>query len=259
MPQSLPSIDPAAPRFSSPAEAEAAHKAALSQLAASGPTVYILRGISGSGKSTVTAAIAASLPPGTRYVVCSADNYFIGPDDVYRFDSKLLSSAHEYCRRTFDAALIDRVPVIIVDNTHAQQWEYAPYVAGTAAFNDAVRFGRIAGVPWSVATGTASFGGRGALTPHSNSGISSAGYSSNSSGGGWAAAGFTTADQWHASTAASGKTRDPYVVNAVFSGAARDFAPAPAAIAVPASVAPWARPGTSTAVVHGAGAAVTSS
>jgi hypothetical protein len=151
-PPPVPTRDPVAPRFASAADAAAGHRAALASLAPRAPTVFILRGVSGSGKSTLTAAIVGSLPAGVRHAICSADAYFVSPaDGCYRFDASRLKEAHEACRRAYDAALMDRVPVVIVDNTNTEQWQYAPYVAGARSFNDAVRAGRVAGVRWATA------------------------------------------------------------------------------------------------------------
>ena len=43
--------------------------------------MLVMRGLSGSGKSTAVDAIRAAFP---RCVVCSADDYFLGQDGVYR-------------------------------------------------------------------------------------------------------------------------------------------------------------------------------
>lgn len=210
-----------APHFASPADAEAAYHAALANLSPpAGPTVYILRGPSGSGKSSITKAIVDSLPNGTRTAVCSADAYFIDPrDGMYKFNREHLTEAHQSCRVAFDDALRQRVPVIIVDNTHTQRWEYAPFVAGVVGFNDAVSQGRIAGVSLDAAgsrpsrvSSDSSFPGTQPVSGWESAHSSAASSTKGTSGsGGWAAAGFVASDQWHARSAQS-----PAAVDQVF-------------------------------------------
>jgi uridine kinase len=84
-------------------------------------TVIFLRGISGSGKSTIASSLSQLL--GTKNTaVCSADNYFI-EDGIYRFESSKLSEAHEACARALKSALaFSNIRYIIVDNTHTRMW-----------------------------------------------------------------------------------------------------------------------------------------
>ena len=110
------------------------------------PAVIILRGISGSGKSSIAkhyqslalasepaAALSSSsssspaLPASTRSLVCSADSFFLR-NHRYVFDSKLLSQAHSACLASFLALLASHSPYAIVDNTNVQRWEYDNYV-----------------------------------------------------------------------------------------------------------------------------------
>lgn len=82
----------------------------------------IMRGISGSGKSTYTRKNF----PGA--LVCSADQEFIGPDGVYIFDPKKLGEAHLGCWRKTHEALMRGEELVVVDNTNTQLWEMSPYV-----------------------------------------------------------------------------------------------------------------------------------
>jgi predicted kinase len=86
--------------------------------------LIILRGLPGSGKSTVAKELQGGVP--TR-VICSADDFFVH-DGVYKFDAKLLRAAHEYCRNKAFAAMISRMSVVIIDNTNTQKWEYKDYI-----------------------------------------------------------------------------------------------------------------------------------
>lgn len=90
--------------------------------------VKILRGISGSGKST----FATSIP---NAAICSADDYFTA-GNVYAFDAKKLPEAHAQCLRRFlwlvQNAEIDHT--IVVDNTNTTVEEIAPYYALAEAY-----------------------------------------------------------------------------------------------------------------------------
>lgn len=57
------------------------------------PTLYLVRGVSGAGKSTFARILADSL----RISYCEADQYFM-KDGVYNFDPLHLPSAHSDCR-----------------------------------------------------------------------------------------------------------------------------------------------------------------
>ena len=109
------------------------------------PAVIILRGISGSGKSSLakhfqSLALASHPPPSpsppssfalhpsplpTR-LICSADAFFIHRG-VYRFDSKLLSAAHAHCFAHFLSLVAARAPYVIVDNTNVERWQWTNY------------------------------------------------------------------------------------------------------------------------------------
>ena len=87
--------------------------------------VIIMQGLSGSGK---THWANTNHPNAT---VVSADDYFsINIDsktEGYRFDPKLLGKAHAACLRKFINALDRGDPVIIVDNTNTEKWEWYNY------------------------------------------------------------------------------------------------------------------------------------
>lgn len=93
-------------------------------------TLIVLRGISGSGKSTFTNMVKKSFP---NLVHCSADFYFEGPGG-YKFDASKLSEAHGQCFRTAIHAMIERASMVVVDNTNTTLIELAPYVQAGKAF-----------------------------------------------------------------------------------------------------------------------------
>ena len=94
-------------------------------------TVYVLRGLPGSGKSTYTKVLGA-----TRKF--SADDFFL-KDGVYQFDPNYLPQAHAYCLRSYtnwvrDPEVRDFGEVIAIDNTNISVAEVAPYAALALAY-----------------------------------------------------------------------------------------------------------------------------
>jgi len=81
--------------------------------------LVILRGVSGSGKSTV-----AELWPSA--IVCCADDYHM-VDGEYKFDAKNLGRAHEACREKCEDAMFWKDELIVIANTNTQPKEFAAY------------------------------------------------------------------------------------------------------------------------------------
>lgn len=87
-------------------------------------TVIILRGASGSGKSTWTAKHAAS------GVVCSADTFMHNPKTgAYEFSPAKLGWAHKSCLAKFEDAVKRGEELVVVDNTNIKPAWYKDYVA----------------------------------------------------------------------------------------------------------------------------------
>lgn len=82
------------------------------------PTLLLLRGLPGSGKTT----LAALLDP--HYI--EADHYFIRPDG-YVFDPSMLPDAHRWAQARARQRLAAGDPLVIVSNTFSRQWEMDPY------------------------------------------------------------------------------------------------------------------------------------
>ena len=96
--------------------------------------VFVMRGLSGSGKSTVVESITRVFP---EAVVCSADHFFVElGNGVYQFDASRLKDAHADSQRRFQSAMDRRVKTIVVDNTNVMRWEMNSYVnaAGKHAY-----------------------------------------------------------------------------------------------------------------------------
>ena len=82
------------------------------------PTLTIVRGIPGSGKSTY--AISKD-----GYHI-ESDMFFI-KDGVYSFDGQKIAQAHQWCREK-TCQLLDEGQDVIVSNTFTQIWEMKPYL-----------------------------------------------------------------------------------------------------------------------------------
>ncbi len=94
----------------------------LYENAATERSVVLLRGVSGSGKSTVANLFAEPK------VVVSADAYF-EKNGGYDFDPSKLGHAHNECKNNFECALRDpSIKNIIVSNTNTKPSDYQYYI-----------------------------------------------------------------------------------------------------------------------------------
>lgn len=90
----------------------------------------ILRGLSGSGKSTWAKKLADAQ---FNSVICSADDYFVRPSGHYFWDGTKLAEAHAACKLRFEQALEDKAPLILLDNTNVKTCDWWPYVEAARA------------------------------------------------------------------------------------------------------------------------------
>ena len=86
-------------------------------------TLYIVRGLPGSGKSTFAKSIGG--------IHIEADQFFM-ENGKYNFDITKIKLAHKYCQNQTEAWMkTDGVQVdntkIVVSNTFTQEWEMEPY------------------------------------------------------------------------------------------------------------------------------------
>ena len=86
-------------------------------------TLYIVRGVPGSGKSTFAKSLG-----GTHF---EADMFFM-KDGEYKFDMSKIKEAHNWCQDSVNTAMIMNNTAglnetIVVSNTFTQEWEMMPY------------------------------------------------------------------------------------------------------------------------------------
>lgn len=89
-------------------------------------TLYLIRGIPGSGKTTKANEMIAENPNLKNF---EADQFFVKGGE-YKFNPKFLKAAHEWCQDQTRNALKDGHSVI-VSNTFTRLWEMDVYVAMT--------------------------------------------------------------------------------------------------------------------------------
>ena len=83
-------------------------------------TLYIVRGVPGSGKSTFAQSLDCP--------VFEADQYFIDSEaGEYKFDGSKIKLAHNWCKLRVEHSMEDDSQKIAVSNTFTQEWEMDAY------------------------------------------------------------------------------------------------------------------------------------
>ena len=83
-------------------------------------TLYIVRGVPGSGKSTFAQSLDCP--------VFEADQYFIDSETgEYKFDGSKIKLAHNWCKLRVEQSMEDESQKIAVSNTFTQEWEMDAY------------------------------------------------------------------------------------------------------------------------------------
>ena len=83
--------------------------------------LILIRGVPGSGKTTLAKQYAAE---GFQHF--EADDYFTHPSDGYRFDRDELKNAHQWCQACTRRAIRLGLDVVVA-NTFTRRWEMEPY------------------------------------------------------------------------------------------------------------------------------------
>ena len=82
-------------------------------------TLYIVRGLPGSGKSSLAKKVTE--------LVYSADDFFTNKKGEYNFNAKLLGKAHEWCWGKVRDAMFIGANAVAVANTLTQAWQAEKY------------------------------------------------------------------------------------------------------------------------------------
>lgn len=81
-------------------------------------TLFLFRGIPGSGKSTAASSLGL--------LTYEADQYFMVGGE-YKFDVTKLKNAHKWCQDQVKLSMENGQPKIAVSNTFTQEWEMDVY------------------------------------------------------------------------------------------------------------------------------------
>ncbi|MES2681794.1 MAG: AAA family ATPase [Bacteroidota bacterium] len=88
------------------------------------PSLIVLRGLPGSGKSTLSGVLSDD----GRWPVFSVDDYFTDPQSGdYAFKFAENHRAYQQCLDNTEAAMAKKTEKIILDNTFTLDWEMEPY------------------------------------------------------------------------------------------------------------------------------------
>lgn len=89
--------------------------------------LYLIRGLPGSGKSSLALALLNSLPENEVFC-CSADDYFYDNEGRYQFQACSLNIAHKHCFQCVSSAMdMPTIKHIFVANTFTEEWEMIDY------------------------------------------------------------------------------------------------------------------------------------
>ena len=117
----------------------------------SNKTLYIVRGLPGSGKTTLATALVNH-----QDWTHAADDFFYDKNGIYEFNPELLPMAHANCHDAVEEDMDQGVSKIAVHNTFSQRWEVEPYYELAVKYGYFVvviecqnNFGSVHGVPQS--------------------------------------------------------------------------------------------------------------
>ena len=82
--------------------------------------LIIVRGIPGSGKSTVARLFGRA--------ICTADDWHTDRNGNYNWKPENVGKAHDWCKRKCRRFMKKGIPTVIVANTSTQEKEFLPYI-----------------------------------------------------------------------------------------------------------------------------------
>ena len=94
-------------------------------------TMYILRGLPGSGKSNISKYFKNNFESCN---ICCADEYFC-KDGIYLWNYNKIDLAHDYCLNKVIQSVKTKVKFVIVDNTNTKLNEFAKYIELAKIYN----------------------------------------------------------------------------------------------------------------------------
>lgn len=123
-------------------------------------TLYIIRGLPGSGKSTLGEKLGDSYMDfhpkfgGPKTHSYAADDWFYDEKGNYNFKPEELPQAHEECQSRVRGCMMSSIGNIAVCNTFSQRWEAEPYIKMAEHYEYTCvilecqsQFGNVHGVP----------------------------------------------------------------------------------------------------------------
>lgn len=88
-------------------------------------TLYILRGVSGAGKTTLALTLEKSLPSA---IAIAADDFHYDSLGNYNWKSENMYKAHQWCKGAVKESMKQLYKNIIVHNTNTTEKEIKPYI-----------------------------------------------------------------------------------------------------------------------------------
>jgi len=88
--------------------------------------LLLIRGLDGSGKTTLADLICKGIPAARCKSVCVYD--YLKHQDLTTFDGQMLKEAHIWCKKEVEKWMEDRCDTIVVHNNLTRKWECEPYL-----------------------------------------------------------------------------------------------------------------------------------